>query len=376
MLNAIQEISTIIERDSKDTTYKFALLRSCIEISQKYEHYGEIKNNQITFPLGLIILKWIEYYYPIFATPFFVPQKNGDSPNKSLSFRKHFLKIIPYYEKGLGYLELQKDIKDGSINDSVKKDLINLIKELKNTIIRMPMHYIGSAIGRGGEIFNYHNNSNFRLIKSVNITDQYIIDNSGTFSFPLDYFEAFKFLGSFISGTESLIFQWAEFTRKADKQKKLTREDILSLIEPGYDIKREVNEIQKFYKNVIGNEKLISVWSGTKISNDLNIDHVLPYSIWKNNDLWNLLPTNYTDNNSKRDKIPDPNLIEKQKELIIYYWELIYNNYKERFTKEAQISLLGNTVFNNSNWKTKCIGSLVNKCRFLTEIRGYESFNI
>ena len=147
------------------------------------------------------------------------------------------------------------------------------------------------------------------LQKNVNISDQYIIDNSGTFSFPRDYFEAFKFLGSFISGTESLIFQWAEFTRKADKQKKLTREDILNLIEPGYDIKREVNEIQKFYKNLIGNEKLVSVWSGTKISNDLNIDHVLPYSIWKNNDLWNLLPTNYNDNNSKRDKIPDPNLI-------------------------------------------------------------------
>jgi len=35
-LENFKTINTIIERDSKDATYKFALLRGVIEISQEY----------------------------------------------------------------------------------------------------------------------------------------------------------------------------------------------------------------------------------------------------------------------------------------------------------------------------------------------------
>ena len=37
-LQNFKTINTIIERDSKDTTYKFALLRGAVEISQEYQH--------------------------------------------------------------------------------------------------------------------------------------------------------------------------------------------------------------------------------------------------------------------------------------------------------------------------------------------------
>jgi len=37
-LENFKTINTIIERDSKDTTYKFALLRGVIEVSQEYQH--------------------------------------------------------------------------------------------------------------------------------------------------------------------------------------------------------------------------------------------------------------------------------------------------------------------------------------------------
>ena len=37
-LAQFKQINAIIERDSKDATYKFALLRGAIEISQEYDH--------------------------------------------------------------------------------------------------------------------------------------------------------------------------------------------------------------------------------------------------------------------------------------------------------------------------------------------------
>lgn len=374
MITAIREISTIIERDSKDTTYKFALLKACIEIIHRYDHFAVKTKDRVTFPLGLVILKWLEYYYPIFEYPEFVPQKKGDSLFRSLAFRKHFNQLIPHYQKGSGFLQLQRDLRDGKVDPGIKAVLILLIKELRNTITRMPMHYIGGSIGKGGEIFCYNNDSDYIGIGQTSITDQYLINHSGTFSIPETYYEAFSLLGSFISGTESILYKWAEFTEKADQQNKLNRAEILTIIDPRYSPKRDTNEMKLFYEKLHVRESLSSVWSGNRITGDLNVDHVLPYSLWKNNDLWNLLPTNFKDNHDKNDKIPAPELLLRQKELMIYYWELIFKHYPIRFQQETQVALLGTVLFDSKNWQQTCMDSLISKCRFMIEVKGYEAY--
>ena len=65
---SIKDLAKIIERDSKDATYKFALLRGTIEIIQENDNYKSASEQGITFPVGLLILKWIEYYYPILSS--------------------------------------------------------------------------------------------------------------------------------------------------------------------------------------------------------------------------------------------------------------------------------------------------------------------
>ena len=119
--------------------------------------------------------------------------------------------------------------------------------------------------------------------------------------------------------------------------------------------------------------KVFCVWTGKTIST-YDIDHVIPFSIWKNNDLWNLLPVQAKINNQKRDKIPSSFLIKKQTELIIYYWELINNNHLQRFQKEIKISLLGNNFF--TNWQNAAINQLKSSCDYLIKIRGYEEWEI
>jgi hypothetical protein len=58
-------ISKIIERDSKSTTYKFALLRGVIDIIQDNSPYISFADNRVHMPPGLLIEKWLIYYYPI-----------------------------------------------------------------------------------------------------------------------------------------------------------------------------------------------------------------------------------------------------------------------------------------------------------------------
>ena len=58
-------IHKIIERDSKSTTYKFALLRGTIDIIQENNPYIAVSEGTVAIPLGLLIEKWMVYYYPI-----------------------------------------------------------------------------------------------------------------------------------------------------------------------------------------------------------------------------------------------------------------------------------------------------------------------
>lgn len=377
MENAIREIAIIIERDSKDTTYKFALLKGCIEICQEFEQYREeTSNNQVTYPMGLLVLKWLEYYYPIFNCETFIPQKNGDNEDRSLAFRKHFKSIIHYYKKEAGYISFKGDLKKGRIPALIAQDVLELIKKVKQTIIKMPMTYIGSAIGRGGALFNM-TPENLGRFSVDDLSENIIINKLGRFSYSKDYEKAFIYLGYFLTGTESIMFKWVDFTMKVNQNRNnLTYDDILNVLYPNFDSSREVNDVRSLFKDLQKKRSLECVWSGKIIGQDLNIEHVLPYALWKNNDLWNLLPSKKKTNSSKGIRIPTKELIHKRKDCIINYWKNLHNYNSTRFENEVQIALLGKIPFTKQDWELNCLDSLTMKCDFLINQRGYEPFNI
>jgi hypothetical protein len=76
LTEVLKNINQIIERDRKETTYKFALLRATIEVIQEKSPYQRFKNGRVILPVGLLILKWLEYYYPIIEKE--LPQRNSD----------------------------------------------------------------------------------------------------------------------------------------------------------------------------------------------------------------------------------------------------------------------------------------------------------
>lgn len=101
---------------------------------------------------------------------------------------------------------------------------------------------------------------------------------------------------------------------------------------------------------------------------------MIPFSVWKNNDLWNLLPSQSKTNNQKRDKIPSTDLIEKRKDLILNYWELINENQTHRFQKEIRVALLGNS--SNVDGQKAAIKQFQSSCNYLIANRGYEKWKI
>ena len=367
--DVFSNISKIIERDSKSTTYKFALLRGVIDIIQDNSPFISFSNNRVHFPTGLLIEKWMLYYYPILESSTFIPQINGET---NLAFEVQLKNIIAAYRSIGGFSAFYNDLKNKGIPKNLYEDFISLAKKLKVTITKMPMRYIGRSISNDFySIFQFKSGTVNK--NPISIDAEFLINNFGSFSIPVDYYEAFQVIGSFISGQDSIIFKWAEFSVNASG-KTLSIEKIINEVLKSPITARDVEESKKIYNSILKKEgKVFCVWTG-KLITRYDVDHMIPFSVWKNNDLWNLLPSQATTNNQKRDKIPSSDLIERRKDLIFHYWELLYENQSQRFQKEIQVALLGNNPFND--WQETAIRQLQSSCNYLISNRGYAEWRI
>ena len=368
-LNAFRNISLIIERDSKSTTYKFALLRGVIDIIQENSPYIKVEQERVHFPLGLLVEKWLVYYYPILESNIKIPQINSGSAN--LAFEKSFDSLIDFYNTRGGFSMFYNDLTSRGIPNELHKVFIKLCRELRQTITTMPMKYIGRSISEDFySIFKYNNHRFNSKGKEIDLL--FLINNLGTFSIPRQYFDSFKIIGSFINGQDSILFKWAEFSVNASGQSLSTQQVIKEVLRIPITT-REINESKILYKNILKEEgQVYCVWTGSKISK-YDIDHMIPFSIWKNNDLWNLLPTRSSVNSSKSNKIPSPLMIERQKDLILEYWHISNKYFPKRFQKEIEVALLGNP---SHSWADMGIKQLQYNCEHLINTRGFEEWKI
>lgn len=361
-------INKIIERDSKSSTYKFALLRGVIDMIGDNSPYIEVREDRVYFPTGLLIEKWLLYYYPIFDSEVLIPQINGDT---RLAFAPGLSWLTQCYKGKGGFSSFYNDFKNGTLPNEIESDFTKLLRSLRDTITKMPMRYIGGSVnGLHYSIFQVHNSRVTLPKKGIDI--KATIESFGTFSIPVDYYHVFKLLGSFIVGQDSILFKWAEFSVAAS-HKKLSVEQVVNEVLKSPVTEREINASKSLYKSILKSDGNVRcVWTLSEVAT-YDIDHLIPFSVWKNNDLWNLLPVKASVNGKKSDKIPSPELIHKRKDLIVHYWERIHHAYEERFRKEMQVSLLGNRSF--ANWQHTALAQLTESCRYLISTRGFEAWN-
>ena len=124
-----------------------------------------------------------------------------------------------------------------------------LVGKIKNTIIRQPMHYIGSAIGQGGEIYKYNKDSKRGGLSGV-LSMESIINRLGTFFMPVELYHVMQVVGSFVTGTHSLIFRWAEFTSGISGAQHVTTSDMISLLKSDFN-ERDIVQARNYYTGIL-----------------------------------------------------------------------------------------------------------------------------
>ena len=288
------DISTVLRKDRTYSTYKFALLRGTIDICQRNPHLARRKDGRRWFPLGLLVERWLEYYYPIIGSQEFIPQSREEDDSRSsrkIRFRNDFRAVVESYSVMGGMDAFFYDLRTSRIPRELTPPVWRLVKNIARTITDQPMKHLGHSIT--GDQYSV-----FTFIKGKRIPNDARIDLDemcrllGEFSISDEMMGAFDVLGAYINGEDSIIQRWADFTVGADPTGDLTKERVLAILTTRPSDGREVSDARTFYSSLLGEGSIECVWSGRSIgdSDALHVDHVLPFSVTRNNDLWNLMP--------------------------------------------------------------------------------------
>ena len=369
-INALKQISFIVENDKTSSTYKYVLLKSVIEATQRYDHLIRVSDGKASVPLGLIIERWMFDYFP-FVFKRIRQQHSNNILNKSIEEAYEAIFELLHLNRNdpweQAYKAMQSAFKNTSQSSAIAKAFLTLAKELAKTITSMPMKFIGKEYY---EVFKPDDTpyTRIKLHNTESCNTVFLTQKFGDFTISEMHYNIFRYLGQNLYGTSTIALKWKEKTDILNGKTREAMHIIDRLSNDNLSIERNTSDIRSILK-----DGMECVWSGKSLtSKSSDIDHVLPFSVWFNNDLWNLLPADKKINNQKRDKIPSPTLIEKRADIIIDYWKLYERKWPERFKNEITISL---SKHETSNYDI-AIEAMINKANYLAYDRGFNTFSL
>jgi SAM-dependent methyltransferase/phage repressor protein C with HTH and peptisase S24 domain len=344
-------VEGILNRDKKDATYKLALFRALAEIAQTQSHLAAfLPEGKVKIPLREIAEKWILYYWPIFASEGFIPQRTNETENARLgvAIRKPVDALINHYADTGGLTGFYVDWKKGTMTRDAEKLFRSAVSKLQSVIHTMPAKHAG---GGHYAVFQYDGHDQ-TLLMDVALWRELCL------------------MGSWIR--DATILRWAEQTEVFAKG-GVKASAVIDCLLLAPDQGRNVKDAQAYF---LALGKRPCVWSHKELAgSSFAVDHAMPFSYWRNNDLWNLFPSHPVVNSRKSDKLPTYRQLQASEEIIIDYWRGMEHAMGERFEREAR-TLLGREPFVRGNWEKLLFGRFVEAFETTAAQRGAERWEL
>jgi SAM-dependent methyltransferase/SOS-response transcriptional repressor LexA len=347
----LQLVESILNRDKKDATYKLALFRALAEIAQTQHHLAAFTpEGKVKIPVEAIADKWMIYYWPIFESESFICQRTGETRagGKGVAIRAPLEALIGHYRTAGGMSGFYTEWKSGGLTKEAAKLWRSARSKFQNTIWNMPARHAG---GGDFDVFQYD-----RLDKCLRMD--------------ACLWRELCLTGSWIQ--DATVLRWAELTEQLSKGAvKASRviDCLLAVPDPA----RNVNDARRYYQSL---PDRVCVWTDRTLSNDrFDVDHAMPFSLWRNNDLWNLFPAAPAVNSDKSDRLPTYDLLNRRRDTIIQYWRGLDSALGERFAREAQ-TLLGRDSFTPGSWEPRLFSRFVEAFEITANQRGAGRWDI
>jgi hypothetical protein len=290
--------------------------------------------------------KWLQYYWPLIESKVFMPQISAEAPDSDnwIKFRRSLGALISLYVRAGGFSGFRIERNKGALSADKQKLLKQVMSDIASAIVTGPVKYAGGALVTG-RVFDYD-----LATKSVLI--------------PNDLWIELSHLGYWVS--QAVILQWAEKTTSLGKGIDVA--SVVGLLLDKEDI-RSTAEARRIFSKL---PNLECVWTGVSLKDNFEVDHVIPFDLWHNNDSWNLLPASRTANSKKSNKLPSAELLKNRKERIIGIWEILNNLEDNKFKKEAETLLF----LPDNNWQNLLFGQLSAAIEMTALQRGVERFSV
>jgi SAM-dependent methyltransferase/SOS-response transcriptional repressor LexA len=343
---SLDQIEAILNRDRKDATYKPALFRALAELATTSYHAAVwLSEGRVAIPIGLIADKWLEYFWPLFESPIFVPQKRGEKPQclKPVAFRTELDQLITRYRSMGGLSGFTVAHRANALAGDTKLLHRRLHLKLCDTIRSGPVYYSG---GGGSGTFTYD-----RLSRSIVMS--------------ADLWRELSVMGNWIA--DATVLRWAELTAEISQGTLKPSQIIDQLLTPPIE-ERNVHAARSVYEALADKR---CVWTDRPLRIQFDVDHAIPFALWRNNDLWNLLPASASANNQKRDRLPTRDLLHSRKDCIIHYWSLLRDSHTIRFEFEIG-KLAGPGLARSGNWEKRLFNTVAEAIEFTALQRGVE----
>ena len=129
---------------------------------------------------------------------------------------------------------------------------------------------------------------------------------------------------------------------------------------------RATGEAKKLY--LTSGAELRCVWSNQLIQeNSLDVDHLIPFSEWPQNSLWNLLPSCRKVNNEKSNRVPARAQLEFARERTYASWRLSAAKRQDDFYAQLQEDL---GVSSAAGWESRTFDEVSDRLSLLGIQRG------
>jgi SAM-dependent methyltransferase len=348
---AVDQIEAILNRDRKVATYKLALIRALAEMATQEPRVAVwCSGGQVAIPMDAIAQRWLLYYWPIFASGRFVPQVQAEaSGGKPVAFRAAVSTLMQHFagqgeHSGLTAWQLAQS--SGQLSAELTRARSRALAAISSTIRDGPVAHSGLS-SSGGAVFSY-NAGTRRVLMAAEIWHELTL------------------LGHWI--VDAVVIRWAALTERFSVR-EIHSGDVLRLLLARPDPERSTALARAEYMR---SGVQHCAWSHRPItSREFAVDHIIPFSLWGNNDLWNLLPVHPQVNGDKSDKLPATELLHERRVELTTNWQLLREALPGAFDRQAQ-TLLGRRISGPIEWKSELFDCLRQAVELTSVQRGVE----
>lgn len=303
-------ISSILRHDSKQSTYKVALLRAINDIVLAYPDVG-LQGRDVAVPLRMVAEAWISYFWP------FVDKNNpvyqgvrsvSPRPKQDIAFRAHLSNLRSAWEAVYGPSgpsggwHIVEQMRVARLRQAYPRDLTQrydqTLKKVQSAL-KMPIRYAGSEKSRlfgdpqpAGEL------QASQHLPGAGPRDECLLIPAGLWA-------SFHQVSLWVEAL--CIHEWSLLTERFMDDGDFDRGRAYVLLTERPDNRLPLD----WERNQVGVLMMEGVrfscpWTGATLSpTHFDMDHIVPVSVYPFHELWNLVPSDPSFNRwSKGARLP------------------------------------------------------------------------